>query len=141
MQKKGELFDEFGNYFGDVEDSDDSEDSFDEEDEKVHSENQNETNGQATEEAKNEEEPKQEVVLFEDKNYYPTLQEAFPEAEIMIEEEDAMDIEEPILPPPQTQKYHLTGADDGRFDQTKNTRKRGSSRTCWACPRITATWP
>lgn len=116
MDKKADLFDEFGNYYGEVEDSDDSEDSFDEEDEKPELENPNETNGKPNPEAKNEEDSKQEVVLFEDKNYYPTLQEAFPEAEIMIEEEDAMDIDEPILPPPQTQKYHLTGADDGSDD-------------------------
>ena len=29
MEKKAQMFDEFGNYYGDIDDSDDSEDSFD----------------------------------------------------------------------------------------------------------------
>ena len=109
MNNKEQLFDEFGNYQGEVEDSDSDDDSFEEEFEEEPE--PKEKNPEPKEEA-----PKQEITLFEDKNYYPTLQEAFPEAEVMIEEEDAMEIEEPILPPPQTQKYHLTGHVDGNFN-------------------------
>ena len=53
-------------------------------------------------------EDQQKVVLYEDKEYYPQLGEAYPEAEVMIEEEDTMDIDQPILPPPKKQKYNYT---------------------------------
>lgn len=115
MNKKENMFDEFGNYFGNVDDSDDSDKSFEEDDED--SDNPEPILKKQPENPTDSEAPKEEVVLFEDKNYYPTLEEAFPEAEVMIEEEDAMEIEQPILPPPQTQKYHLTKSVEGEFQE------------------------
>lgn len=39
------------------------------------------------------------IVLYEDKKYYPEMQEVYPDAETMIEQEDQMAITEPIIKP------------------------------------------
>jgi U5 small nuclear ribonucleoprotein component len=135
MSKKEELFDEFGNYFGNVEDSDDSDNSFEEDDEEDNEEEMEKESSKLINKNLDQEEAKQEVVLFEDKNYYPTLQEAFPEAEVMVEEEDAMDIEQPILPPPKTQKYHITGAADGKSKLDKEYQEKGFLEGILATPK------
>lgn len=118
MEGKDKLFDEFGNYYGEVDDSEDSDDSFDMKDskeddflaEKSDTEEQGDSElGKDNEEDNSEDDGAEDrVVLFEDKKYYPELEEAYPEAEVMIEEEDAMDIEQPILPPPKKQDFNFT---------------------------------
>ena len=129
MEDKSKLFDEFGNYYGEVDDSEESENSYEgsEEDGEqndlyskgIEKQDELEKGGQKTLTGDDlfeiEEETTQKVVLFEDKNYYPDLEEAYPEAEVMIEEEDLMDIDQPIIQAPEKQKYdyakktHLEG--------------------------------
>ena len=108
MSQEEKLFDEFGNYYGDVDDSDESEDSFDMADSKEENFLDEEGTGEKSGEESDGDAEQGKLVLFEDKKYYPELGEAYPEAKVMIEEEDAMDIDQPILPPPKKQDYNYT---------------------------------
>ena len=47
------------------------------------------------------------IVLYEDKKYYPEMEEVFPGAETMIEEEDTMAITEPIIKDVEIKKFEL----------------------------------
>ena len=39
------------------------------------------------------------VILAEDKNYYPSAEEVYPEAEVLIQEEDTQPLDKPIIDP------------------------------------------
>ena len=92
--KDQELYDEFGNYLNPVSDSE--EESFE-----LAPDSDNEVPPEQAVPPKEEEE---EVELYEEKNYYSSLKETFPEADTRVQREDTMDIEDPILkaPKPQT---------------------------------------
>ena len=47
------------------------------------------------------------IVLYEDKKYYPEIEEIYPNAEIMIEEEDSMAITEPIIKDVSEKKFNI----------------------------------
>lgn len=116
MEVEG-LYDEFGNYIGpDGSDSDSDSDSLKLPDppkrnetqaENGHSksENQSQGNGHARstineQDIEKQETPSNAIVLAEDKQYYPTAEEVFgPNTEVLVEEEDAQDITEPIIAP------------------------------------------
>jgi U5 small nuclear ribonucleoprotein component len=51
------------------------------------------------------EENAQQIVLHEDKQHYPSAHEVYPEAEILIEEEDTQPLEQPIIAPVKTKLY------------------------------------
>ncbi|MGH0188822.1 UNVERIFIED_CONTAM: hypothetical protein FKN15_031588 [Acipenser sinensis] len=49
-----------------------------------------------------------EVVLHEDKKYYPTAEEVYgPEVETIVQEEDTQPLTEPIIKPVKTKKFTL----------------------------------
>lgn len=45
------------------------------------------------------------LVLHEDKQYYPNASDVYPDAEILIEEEDTQPLETPIVAPIKTKTY------------------------------------
>ncbi|KFO86931.1 116 kDa U5 small nuclear ribonucleoprotein component, partial [Buceros rhinoceros silvestris] len=55
-----------------------------------------------------DEHPGMEVVLHEDKKYYPTAEEVYgPEVETIVQEEDTQPLTEPIIKPVKTKKFSL----------------------------------
>ena len=55
--------------------------------------------------------PGHDVVLYEDKRYYPEASEVYPEAETLIMEEDAQPITEPIIAPVKVRTFQKTEKD------------------------------
>lgn len=45
--------------------------------------------------------------MFEDKKYYPEMEEVYPEAENLIMEEDTQKIDEPIIKPVEPKKFDI----------------------------------
>ena len=45
-------------------------------------------------------------ILHEEKQYYPLLEEKYPDAEAMIQEEDLQSLEEPMIKPPQENTFY-----------------------------------
>ncbi|KAI4905433.1 hypothetical protein NFI96_016625 [Prochilodus magdalenae] len=100
-----DLYDEFGNYIGPELDSDEDEDvdaedrDADEADEDDDDEDQVEGD---------EDGGGMEVVLHEDKKYYPTAEEVYgPEVETIVQEEDTQPLTEPIIKPVKTKQFTL----------------------------------
>eukprot|EP00064_Thunnus_orientalis_P013451 superscaffoldBa00002191_g13490 len=82
---EADLYDEFGNYIGPELDSDDDDDDLEAEDRDV-----------------------DEVVLHEDKKYYPTAEEVYgPEVETIVQEEDTQPLTEPIIKPVKNRQFTL----------------------------------
>lgn len=105
------LYDEFGNYIGPSESSSSDDSSnystgnvglFQDSDE---SENEKDIDMASEADVVSD----NAVVLYEDKKIYPSMRELYgPETEILIEEEDAMPITEPIVAPLNKKKFYLT---------------------------------
>nr|XP_002129683.1 116 kDa U5 small nuclear ribonucleoprotein component [Ciona intestinalis] len=99
-----DMYDEFGNYIGPELDSDGEDEVDDVSDE-----------GSEEEEEEEREEMEQdthvtgtEVVLHEDKKYYPSHEEVYgPTVETIVEEEDAQPLTEPIIAPIKRKKFAL----------------------------------
>jgi U5 small nuclear ribonucleoprotein component len=52
--------------------------------------------------------PQNQIVLHEDKKYYPTAEEVFGKGvEALVQEEDAQPLSEPIIAPVKTQKFAI----------------------------------
>lgn len=100
-----DLYDEFGNYIGPELDSDDEEDDEVERDDQPRDEPEEDEE----EAGDGEEEPVgMEVVLHEDKKYYPTAEEVYgPEVETVVQEEDTQPLTEPIIKPVKTKKFSM----------------------------------
>ncbi|KAI2666393.1 116 kDa U5 small nuclear ribonucleoprotein component [Labeo rohita] len=91
-----DLYDEFGNYIGPELDSD--------EDEEVDADDREADEADADE----EEGGGMEVVLHEDKKYYPTAEEVYgPEVETIVQEEDTQPLTEPIIKPVKMKRFTL----------------------------------
>lgn len=45
------------------------------------------------------------IILHEDKKYYPSAEEVYPEAEVMVQDEDTQALNEPIIAPIKTKKF------------------------------------
>ncbi|TIC27938.1 P-loop containing nucleoside triphosphate hydrolase protein [Wallemia mellicola] len=129
------LYDEFGNYLGDDLDSDEDiqeeeqqppaaqtsyaplegyEDDDDNENLDVSNEQRISTLMQV------DEAPQNQVVLHEDKRYYPSAEETYgPDVETRVEEEDAQHISEPIVQPIKERKFQIEEKDllETRFDR------------------------
>lgn len=120
-------YDEFGNYIGPDIDSDEDEDmetfhqervpqpleDFDEEEEE-----EEPTDERALMQIDNV--PRNQVILHEDKKYYPTAQEVYGEdVETMVQEEDAQPLSEPIVAPVKVRKWAVEekGLPETRFDK------------------------
>lgn len=64
--------------------------------------------------------PRNQVILHEDKKYYPTAQEVYGEdVETMVQEEDAQPLSEPIVAPVKVRKWAVEekGLPETRFDK------------------------
>jgi len=64
--------------------------------------------------------PRNQVVLHEDKKYYPTAQEVYGEdVETMVQEEDAQPLSEPIVQPIKVRKWAIEekGLPETRYDK------------------------
>uniref|UniRef100_A0A8P4GKU0 116 kDa U5 small nuclear ribonucleoprotein component n=1 Tax=Dicentrarchus labrax TaxID=13489 RepID=A0A8P4GKU0_DICLA len=97
---EADLYDEFGNYIGPELDSDDDEDDLDAEDRDV---DEDDEPADADEDV-----PGMEVVLHEDKKYYPTAEEVYgPEVETIVQEEDTQPLTEPIIKPVKNKQFTL----------------------------------
>ena len=56
--------------------------------------------------------PQNQIVLHEDKKYYPTAEEVYGEGvEALVEEEDTQPLTEPIVQPLKTKKFQLEEKD------------------------------
>lgn len=104
-----ENYDEFGNYIGPELDSDDDDNvgmespDLSEDDEDSDNEDQ---------EMSDDEQPGNQVVLHEDKKYYPDPEEVFgPEVETVVQEEDAQPLTEPIVAPVNKKRFSLVRQD------------------------------
>ncbi|XP_033911734.3 116 kDa U5 small nuclear ribonucleoprotein component [Acipenser ruthenus] len=99
-----DLYDEFGNYIGPELDSDE-EDDLDRDARDADEEDEDDEEEPADQD---EEHPGMEVVLHEDKKYYPTAEEVYgPEVETIVQEEDTQPLTEPIIKPVKTKKFTL----------------------------------
>jgi len=98
-----DLYDEFGNYIGPELDSDEDEVEMESPDISDDDESEEETPVSGGEEATG-----MEIVLHEDKKYYPNPEEVFgPEVETIVQEEDAQPLTEPIVAPIKHKKFAL----------------------------------
>jgi U5 small nuclear ribonucleoprotein component len=64
--------------------------------------------------------PRNQVILHEDKKYYPTAQEVYGEdVETMVQEEDAQPLSEPIVAPVKVRKWAVEekGLPETRYDK------------------------
>ncbi|OQD78517.1 hypothetical protein PENDEC_c001G03170 [Penicillium decumbens] len=106
-----DLYDEFGNYIGEVESDEEQHDqvpqafkfdeAFEDEDDEV------EANDQQLMEV--DEGPSNAVILHEDKQYYPSAQQVYgADVETLVQEEDAQPLSEPIIAPVQQKKFAIT---------------------------------
>jgi len=109
------LYDDFGNYIGpDLEDEDNSgeEDSDEDSDDWIDEpEDAEEDDGLTSLDPDTDMAAKgaeaSSVVLYEDKSYYPMASEVYPEAEVLVQEEDTQPLETPIIAPVKTKKFML----------------------------------
>ncbi|KAH7725769.1 elongation factor 2-like protein [Aphelenchoides avenae] len=101
-----DLYDEFGNYIGPELDSDDEE-------EDVRPPGQEEEADRSDEDMEKDEDdeetpsvPANQIVLHEDKKYYPTAMEVYGEGvETLVQEEDAQPLTEPIVKPVKLRRF------------------------------------
>lgn len=108
-----DLYDEFGNYIGPELDSDD--DDSDDDDDKEEEEKFPDYAGADDEEGMDQDEEEasdMQVVLHEDKKYYPTPEEVYgPEVETIVQEEDTQPLTEPIIAPVKKKKFSMAEQD------------------------------
>ncbi|KAL9074606.1 MAG: hypothetical protein Q9161_002199 [Pseudevernia consocians] len=109
-----DLYDEFGNFIGEAEESEEESqhgatgDAYVDEDE---ADGDGVPNDQALMEI-DEDGPSNAVVLHEDKQYYPTAQQVYgPGVETMVQEEDAQPLSQPIIAPVVQKKFTVQEAD------------------------------
>ncbi|KAI2809549.1 U5 small nuclear ribonucleoprotein component [Blomia tropicalis] len=104
-----DLYDEFGNYIGPELDSEEEDNDYEQfgandevEDEYVDNAQQNEL--MAIDDKEDEEQ--MQVVLHEDKKYYPTAEEIYgPDVEALVQEEDTQPLTQPIIEPVRQKKF------------------------------------
>uniref|UniRef100_A0A8C0IL85 116 kDa U5 small nuclear ribonucleoprotein component n=1 Tax=Chelonoidis abingdonii TaxID=106734 RepID=A0A8C0IL85_CHEAB len=101
-----DLYDEFGNYIGPELDSDDDDDELGREAKDLDELDDDDDDDDIGDH--DEDHPGMEVVLHEDKKYYPTAEEVYgPEVETIVQEEDTQPLTEPIIKPVKTKKFSL----------------------------------
>jgi U5 small nuclear ribonucleoprotein component len=120
------LYDEFGNYIGPEIESD-QESDIEEEDEELPdrqedraaaSDGDDAPNGWLT--ASNDVEMDNQVVLAEDKKYYPTAEEVYGEdVETLVMDEDAQPLEQPIIKPVRNIKFEVGVKDSSTYVSTQ----------------------
>eukprot|EP01101_Sappina_pedata_P011403 TRINITY_DN7677_c0_g1_i1.p1 TRINITY_DN7677_c0_g1~~TRINITY_DN7677_c0_g1_i1.p1 ORF type:complete len:978 (+),score=435.62 TRINITY_DN7677_c0_g1_i1:64-2997(+) len=112
-----DLYDEFGNYKGPELNSDDDY-SNDEDAEPWLDELQKQQQEMNLDEDDRDQsalalidENESRIVLHEDKKYYPSAEEVYPDAEVLVEEEDTQALTVPIIAPLITKKFHAVEKD------------------------------
>ena len=108
-----DLYDEFGNYVGPELDSDDEDEDADEDRDQddIMAEYQGEDDDDMDPDDADDA-PEMQVVLHEDKKYYPTAQEVYgPEVETLVQEEDTQPLSEPIIAPVKKKKFTMAEQD------------------------------
>ncbi|XP_077475692.1 116 kDa U5 small nuclear ribonucleoprotein component [Stigmatopora argus] len=103
---EADLYDEFGNYIGpELDSDDDDENDLDAEDRDGDEGGEDDEDEPAD---ADEDAPGMEVVLHEDKKYYPTAEEVYgPEVETIVQEEDTQPLTEPIIKPVRHRQFTL----------------------------------
>ncbi|KAM7371647.1 hypothetical protein PAMP_008865 [Pampus punctatissimus] len=102
---EADLYDEFGNYIGPELDSDDDDDDLEAEDRDADEGDEDDDDEPAD---ADDDVPGMEVVLHEDKKYYPTAEEVYgPEVETIVQEEDTQPLTEPIIKPVKNKQFTL----------------------------------
>lgn len=104
-----DLYDEFGNYLG-APQSDPEDDEAEywappQEASPQDSDDEDMPGESYVIDVRTRQEPMHEVVLYEDKQYYPELSEVYPEAETLIMEEDSQPITQPIVEQVKVRKF------------------------------------
>ncbi|XP_044274630.1 116 kDa U5 small nuclear ribonucleoprotein component [Varanus komodoensis] len=100
-----DLYDEFGNYIGPELDSDDDDDEIGRDTKDLDELDDDDDDEMGDHD---EDHPGMDVVLHEDKKYYPTAEEVYgPEVETIVQEEDTQPLTEPIIKPVKTKKFSL----------------------------------
>ncbi|XP_052246978.1 116 kDa U5 small nuclear ribonucleoprotein component-like [Dreissena polymorpha] len=108
----GDLYDEFGNYIGPELDSDDDEDDSDDSGEQEEAEKFPDADDDEAMDADDDDAADMQVVLHEDKKYYPTPEEVYgPEVETIVQEEDTQPLTEPIIAPVKKKKFSMAEQD------------------------------
>lgn len=105
-----DLYDEFGNYIGPELDSDDDDDGDQEEQDDDDDYDRDEDEDMDQDDADNTGD--MQVVLHEDKKYYPTPEEVYgPDVETIVQEEDTQPLTEPIIAPVKKKKFSMVEQD------------------------------
>ncbi|XP_013931909.1 PREDICTED: 116 kDa U5 small nuclear ribonucleoprotein component [Thamnophis sirtalis] len=101
-----DLYDEFGNYIGPELDDDDDDDEMGRESKDLDEPDDDDDDDDMGDH--DDDHPGMDVVLHEDKKYYPTAEEVYgPEVETIVQEEDTQPLTEPIIKPVKTKKFSL----------------------------------
>ncbi|XP_015280638.1 PREDICTED: 116 kDa U5 small nuclear ribonucleoprotein component [Gekko japonicus] len=101
-----DLYDEFGNYIGPELDSDDDDDEMGRDSKDLDELDDDDDDDEMGDH--DDDHPGMDVVLHEDKKYYPTAEEVYgPEVETIVQEEDTQPLTEPIIKPVKTKKFSL----------------------------------
>ncbi|KAK2358016.1 hypothetical protein P8452_77213 [Trifolium repens] len=120
------LYDEFGNYIGpeiesdqdsDREEDDDNDEPGEEDSRAVESDGEGPSNGWLTTGGSNDEDMlENQVVLAEDKKYYPTAEEVYGEdVETLVMDEDEQPLEQPIIKPVKNKKFEVGVKDSSTY--------------------------
>lgn len=105
-----DLYDEFGNYVGPELDSDEDDDEDDEEEQDEDDDEREEEDDMDQDGVDNQGD--MQVVLHEDKKYYPTPEEIYgPDVEAIVQEEDTQPLTEPIIAPVKKKKFSMVEQD------------------------------
>ncbi|KAG0366660.1 P-loop containing nucleoside triphosphate hydrolase protein [Gamsiella multidivaricata] len=123
------LYDDFGNYIGpdlSDEEEDDEEEEFQQQQQRQRNDQDMDVDDEEGDDTEMQEDdtrtstalsrigeiPQSQVVLHEDKKYYPTAEEVYGEGvEALVEEEDTQPLTEPIVQPIKTKKFQLEEKD------------------------------
>lgn len=110
-----DLYDEFGNFIGEEVESEQGSDHGDVDARNYVYDDEPEEEHQATGQELMEldaEGPSTAIVLHEDKQYYPSARQVYgEEVEVLVQEEDAQPLSEPIIAPVEVKKFNIEEAD------------------------------
>ncbi|KAJ9619883.1 hypothetical protein H2203_008157 [Taxawa tesnikishii (nom. ined.)] len=110
-----DLYDEFGNYIGEAEESDVEENVADNVNQYMYDEEPEDETAAANDQQLMEvddEGPSNAVVLHEDKQYYPTAQQVYgADVETLVQEEDTQSLAQPIIAPVVQKKFNVEEED------------------------------
>ncbi|KAF2146945.1 uncharacterized protein K452DRAFT_242181 [Aplosporella prunicola CBS 121167] len=110
-----DLYDEFGNFIGEVESEEESDHGAAAADAYVYDEEPEDDEAPVNDQQLMElddEGPSNAVILHEDKQYYPTAQQVYgPDVETMVQEEDTQSLAQPIIAPVVQKKFTVEEAD------------------------------